>query len=66
MDTAHILVTTVQAFVVILIMVTGFAYMTWTERKVIAHMQARIGPNRAGPFGLLQPGADAIKLFFRK
>jgi NADH-quinone oxidoreductase subunit H len=42
------------------------AYMTWVERKVIAHIQVRWGPTRVGPFGLLQPVADGIKLFFKE
>lgn len=42
------------------------AYCTWFERKIIGHMQVRIGPNRVGPFGLLQPIADGIKLFFKE
>ena len=56
----------VKSVVIILILLTGFAYMTWIERKVVAHMQSRIGPNRAGPFGLLQPVADGIKLMFKE
>ncbi len=42
------------------------AYSTWAERKVAAIMQDRIGPNRTGPFGLLQPLADGGKLFFKE
>ncbi len=42
------------------------AYSTWGERKVAAALQDRIGPNRAGPFGLLQPLADGGKLFFKE
>src|SRR5690348_16118805 len=42
------------------------AYMTWFERRVISRMQLRIGPNRVGPSGLLQPLADALKLFFKE
>ncbi len=44
----------------------GFAYMTLYERRALAKIQARIGPNRAGPFGLLQPVADGIKLIFKE
>jgi NADH-quinone oxidoreductase subunit H len=49
------------ALIINLVMLT-FAYMTWVERKVLARMQLRYGPNRAGPFGLLQPIADLVKL----
>src|SRR5580700_7981667 len=40
--------------------------MIWFERKLISDMQNRIGPNRAGPFGILQTLADGIKLFFKE
>ena len=44
----------------------GFAYLTLYERRALARIQTRIGPNRAGPFGLLQPVADGIKLIFNE
>jgi NADH-quinone oxidoreductase subunit H len=52
----------IKALVIINLVLGVFAYMTWVERKVIGRMQLRYGPNRAGPFGLLQPIADLVKL----
>jgi NADH-quinone oxidoreductase subunit H len=52
----------VKAVVIINLLLGMFAYMTWVERKLLGRMQQRYGPNRAGPFGLLQPIADLIKL----
>ncbi|MCL4273055.1 MAG: NADH-quinone oxidoreductase subunit NuoH [Anaerolineales bacterium] len=55
-----------KGFVLCLILLTGFAYLTLYERRALAKIQVRIGPNRAGPQGLLQPIADAVKLIFKE
>ena len=52
----------IKAGLVINLVMGAFAYTTWLERKVLGRMQLRYGPNRAGPYGLLQPIADLIKL----
>ena len=56
----------VKILVIIAVVMTGVAYTTLAERKVSAWMQDSKGPNRAGPFGLLQPVADGIKFFFKE
>jgi NADH-quinone oxidoreductase subunit H len=55
-------VSLIKAFIIINLVMVSFAYMTWVERKLLGRMQQRYGPNRAGPFGLLQPIADLVKL----
>jgi NADH-quinone oxidoreductase subunit H len=56
----------VKSVLIIAILLLGFAYTTWLERRWIALIQQRLGPNRAGPLGLFQPMADGIKLFFKE
>jgi NADH-quinone oxidoreductase subunit H len=59
----HAIFTSLLLFFVLL---TAFAYTTLLERRFLAALQARIGPNRAGPWGLLQPVADGVKLIFKE
>lgn len=53
-------------FIILNIMLGCMAYMTYFERKVLAAMQDRVGPNRTGPFGLMQPLADGVKLLTKE
>ena len=66
MDFALIAEWTVKSVVILAAMLTGFAYLTLYERKVLARFQVRIGPNRAGPGGWFQPLADGLKLIFKE
>jgi NADH-quinone oxidoreductase subunit H len=56
----------IKSLILIFALLGGFAYLTWYERRALARIQTRVGPNRAGPFGLLQPIADALKLVFKE
>lgn len=61
-----LLVTLFRIVMVVGLVLLAVAYLTWLERKVIGDIQVRFGPSRVGPFGLLQPIADGIKLFFKE
>ena len=56
----------VYSLVLLLVVITGFAYTTLLERRFIAFFQNRVGPNRVGPGGFLQPAADAVKLIMKE
>jgi NADH-quinone oxidoreductase subunit H len=56
----------IKGLVLVLVLMGAAAYMTFCERVLMARMQLRLGPNRVGPLGLLQPIADGIKLLFKE
>ena len=61
-----LILTVVKALALLVPLLVGVAYLTYAERKVMAAMQMRKGPNVVGPFGLLQPFADAIKMLMKE
>lgn len=56
----------VYSLILVVLILTGFAYTTLLERKILAWLQQRVGPNRVGPGGFLQPAADGVKLIFKE
>src|ERR1700740_1132985 len=66
MDPVFLVVTLVKLAIILFVFMTTLAYLQWVERKVIAHVQVRMGPSRVGPHGLLQPLADVIKLITKE
>jgi NADH-quinone oxidoreductase subunit H len=66
MDPYLIVEWVIKSLFLLVVLLLGFSYLTYYERKALARIQVRIGPNRAGPFGLLQPIADGLKLIFKE
>jgi NADH-quinone oxidoreductase subunit H len=62
----QVIIAGVKVALVLLVLLTGVAYTTWLERKVVAHIQSRWGPYLVGPHGLLQPLADGIKFILKE
>jgi NADH-quinone oxidoreductase subunit H len=60
------LIVLIKSAIVLLVVITTFAYSMLFERKIMGWMQLRPGPNRVGPWGLLQPAADAVKMMFKE
>ena len=63
---AVVIIILIKGVALILPLIIMMAYMTYAERKGIGYMQLRIGPNRVGPIGLLQPFADVFKMMFKE
>jgi NADH-quinone oxidoreductase subunit H len=63
---ATVIIIFIKGVALVLPLIIMMAYMTYAERKVIGYMQLRIGPNRVGPIGLLQPFADVFKMMFKE
>ena len=61
-----VILTVIEALALLVPVLIAVAYLTYAERKVLAAMQLRKGPNVVGPFGLLQPFADAIKMLTKE
>ncbi len=66
MDWILLLEWAIKSLVLIFTLLIGFGYLTYYERRFLARLQSRLGPNRAGPFGLMQWMADAVKLIFKE
>jgi NADH-quinone oxidoreductase subunit H len=66
MDWALVIEWTIKSILMVLVLLAGFAWGTLYERRLLARMQVRIGPNRTGPQGFLQPVADGLKLIFKE
>ncbi|HEY0341569.1 MAG TPA: NADH-quinone oxidoreductase subunit H, partial [Steroidobacteraceae bacterium] len=65
-ELAAVVIAVVKAIVLLLGLVTAAAMLIWVERRLLGLWQDRYGPNRVGPFGLLQVVADMIKIFFKE
>jgi NADH-quinone oxidoreductase subunit H len=65
-DLTYIILIIAKVIVILIAILTGCAYATWLERKLLGHFQQRMGPTNVGPFGLLQPLADGLKLIFKE
>lgn len=65
-DLTYIILIVAKVLVIFMVVMTGCAYSTWLERKLLGRLQQRMGPTYVGPFGLLQPLADGLKVIFKE
>jgi len=61
----ELIIALIKSNIVLAVLLTNTILLIWLERKLVAGMQSRVGPDRAGPFGILQTVADAIKLLLK-